>query len=251
MLEIVNLTRAYPAAGGQTTVEALQNISFEIETGGRMGIIAREGAGKSTLFRIVCGLMRPGSGDVVVNRQQLSQLADHQLAGWRLRHVGLLTARHNLLPALATRANVELPLWLAGVRREERHRRAHEALEATGMLELHSVPATRLTPLQRATLALARALVINPWLVLMDQPDAALDKDDAIEFLQVTAALCSALSITALLLTDNEHSAHALASARNSVYLHSGRIHDDPPPPRPAADENDPAVKPGAGPVNP
>ena len=228
MLDVVNLTRRYPCGDG-SHVEPLANVTFEVDAGGRIAVVGPSGAGKSTLFRLVAGLIRPTAGEIVINRRQLNLVPAAQLAEWRLRHLGVITADRNLVDALSVQENVELPLWLAGVRRVERRRRAHEALEAVGMLDLHSSRASRLSRLHQQVVALARALVTMPDLVLMDEPTGGLNYDDMHDFLHVAAELTGALDRTVLMLTDCQEAAHRLASPENTVWLHRGRLTDQQP----------------------
>ncbi|MGE0435020.1 MAG: ABC transporter ATP-binding protein [Planctomycetota bacterium] len=224
MLDVVNITRRYLAGDG-SVIEPLRNVSFGIEAGGRLSVVGSTGSGKSTLFRLIAGLIRAQTGDIVINRRQLATIPDAQLADWRLRHLGIITSGKNLVYALSVRENVELPLWLAGVRSSERRSRAHEALEATGLLDLHRVQSFRLSPFHHQVTALARALVTMPDLILMDEPTGGLATAEMRDFINLCVDLCDKLDRSVLMLTDNLEAGQRMATPANTVWLHDGSLH--------------------------
>jgi NitT/TauT family transport system ATP-binding protein len=170
MLRLVNVSKVYE--GGVTAVD---RVCLEVPERQFVAIMGRSGSGKSTLLNLIAGIDRPSSGEIWVGERELSALDDDALTRLRRDRLGIVFQFFNLLTTLDVRENVALPLLLEGEREREAFARADELIEAVGLAaRARSRPATLSGgELQRA--AIARALIHDPKLILMDEPFGALD----------------------------------------------------------------------------
>jgi putative ABC transport system ATP-binding protein len=154
-------------------VSALRDVSLEVHAGEAVAITGRSGSGKSTLLALIGGLEQPDRGRVLIDGRAIWKQAD--VARARRELVGFVFQRHLLLEALSARANVEVPLIGAGVRRAERRRRALELLAEVGLAERAEHLPSELSGGERQRVAVARALANQPRLLLADEPTGAVD----------------------------------------------------------------------------
>ena len=154
-------------------VSALRDVSLEVRVGEAVAITGRSGSGKSTLLALIGGLEQPDRGRVLIDGHAIWKQAD--VARARRELVGFVFQRHLLLEALSARANVEVPLIGAGVRRAERRRRALELLSEVGLADRAEHLPSELSGGERQRVAVARALVNQPRLLLADEPTGAVD----------------------------------------------------------------------------
>ncbi len=160
---------------GDNTVNALDGMSLEIETGELTSIIGPSGSGKSTIMNIIGCLDRPTSGRVLLNGEDLSLMNDKQLSRIRNRSIGFVFQQFNLLPKLSILENVETPMMYAKVKPSLRKKRAEEALIKVGLGDRMTHKPTELSGGQKQRAAIARAIVTEPSLILADEPTGALD----------------------------------------------------------------------------
>jgi ABC-type lipoprotein export system ATPase subunit len=161
--------------GARDGANALAEFSLSVPQGQFLAVVGGAGAGKSALLRLVAGLMRPLTGRVVVGGMDLGAASEAALAGYRRRAVGVVAQRPVMLPGLTAAENVVLPLIAARGQRAQAEARGVAALEALGAQELAPARVETLSAGQIALVALARALVHEPELILADEPTAALD----------------------------------------------------------------------------
>lgn len=160
-------------------VHALRGVSFTVEAGQRIALLGRSGSGKSTLLHLLAGLDHTTSGTLTVFGQLLQSLPSARMAEYRSRTVGMIFQAFHLIATRTALENVALPLFLAGVVRSERLRRATEALEEMGMgHRRHAFPPT-LSGGESQRIAIARAIVHRPPLLLADEPTGNLDSTNA------------------------------------------------------------------------
>jgi putative ABC transport system ATP-binding protein len=154
---------------------ALDGVSLEIKGGEAVAIMGPSGCGKSTMLNMVAGLDRPTAGTVVVNGEDLGRLNETGLALFRRRHIGMIFQFFNLLDDLPTLDNVALAAQLTGSRASQARRRAMELLDELGIADRRNVYPAALSGGERQRVAVARALMNRPALLLADEPTGALD----------------------------------------------------------------------------
>ena len=181
MIVASNLCKRYP--GGH---EALSDVSFEISAGQMVFITGHSGAGKTTLVKLMASVERPTSGSLVVNGQNLSALRRSALPYVR-RHLGLVFQDQKLLFDRSALDNVMLPLEIAGLPRREAIRRAQAALDKVGLLAREKARPIALSGGEQQRLALARAVVNRPTVLIADEPTGNLDTASATEILEIFA----------------------------------------------------------------
>ena len=174
MIEVKNIKKVYKTEG--EPFEALKGVSFKIQDGEFVAIMGPSGSGKSTLMHILGALDNPTDGTYLLDGKDVSTLTDDQLADIRKDKIGFVFQSFNLLPRASVLRNVMLPLVYEGVQKEERTRRAQEALIAAGLDEQYFPHlSNQLSGGQIQRVAIARALVNNPSLILADEPTGNLD----------------------------------------------------------------------------
>jgi len=221
VIAVRDLTKVY--GSGEATVHALRGVSLTVHPGDYVAIMGSSGSGKSTLMNILGALDVPTSGTYLLDGVDVSTLADRQLALVRNRLIGFIFQAFNLIPHTSALANVELPLAYAGVKPRERRRRASAALEVVGLLDRARHEPNQLSGGQQQRLAVARALVTEPALLLADEPTGNLDSHSTEDLLNVFDDL-SVSGRTIVLIT---HEPDVGARAKRLIRLVDGRIVDD------------------------
>lgn len=173
LIRICSLSKTFYM--GDTEVNALREVNFEIDKGTFVAIMGPSGSGKTTLLDILGCLSRPTSGDYFLKGMKVSDLSDSRLAEIRNHEIGFVFQNFNLLARSTALMNVELPLLYDGVGRKDRMRRAQEALCAVGLDERMYHRPNELSGGQRQRVAIARALVNNPSILFADEPTGNLD----------------------------------------------------------------------------
>ena len=179
MIVASNLTKRYP--GGY---EAVKDVSFEIAAGQMIFISGHSGAGKSTLVKLIASIERPTSGSLVVNGQNLSALRRSAIPYIR-RHLGMIFQDQKLLFDRSALDNVLLPLQIAGMPHREAVRRAQAALDKVGLLAREKAQPIALSGGEQQRLAIARAVVNRPTVLLADEPTGNLDAETAAVILKI------------------------------------------------------------------
>jgi putative ABC transport system ATP-binding protein len=221
LIEARSLVKTYRM--GEQVVQALNDVSLDIEEGEFVAIMGASGSGKSTLMNILGCLDRPSSGTLHLAGEEVEGLGGDALASIRNRRIGFVFQQFNLLPRTSALDNVELPMVYAGIRPTERRTRAQAALERVGLgaRALHT-PA-ELSGGQQQRVAIARALVNQPALILADEPTGALDTQTSEDIMRLLAAL-NAQGMTIVMVT---HEADIALWARRRIVFRDGRIVED------------------------
>ena len=183
MLVLNNITKDY--SGGDTQVHALRGIDLVFGESEFAAILGPSGCGKTTLLNIIGGLDRYTSGDLVIRGKSTKQFTERDWDTYRNHSVGFVFQNYNLIPHQTVLANVELALTLSGVSREERRRRAMEALEKVGLGDQLKKRPNQLSGGQMQRVAIARALVNDPEVLLADEPTGALDSETSIQVMEI------------------------------------------------------------------
>ncbi len=205
---------------GVHPVVGLRDVDLDIFRGDFLAIMGPSGSGKSTLMNIIGCLDVPSSGSYEIDGVPVSNLLPGELAALRNREIGFIFQVFHLLPRYTAQKNVELPLLYAGVGREERARRALEALRSVGLEDRKGHLSNQLSGGQKQKVAIARALVNGPSLLLADEPTGNLDTKSGEELMEILARLNSA-GTTIVLVT---HDPAIARTARRTAYIVDGRL---------------------------
>ena len=215
MISASAVTKRYPEG-----LEALRDVSFEIEAGEMVFITGHSGAGKSTLFRLLAAIERPTSGSIVVNGQNLAALRKGAIPYLR-RNFGLIFQDQKLLFDRSVLDNVLLPLAIVGLPAKEAVRRARAALDKVGLLDREKANPVALSGGEQQRLAIARAVVNRPAILLADEPAANLDSESAAAILDIFLAFHQ-VGVTLLIATHDP--AWLARLAPRQLQLERGRL---------------------------
>jgi putative ABC transport system ATP-binding protein len=219
VLEARDVHKTYPL--GKVEVSALRGVTIEIEQGEFVAILGPSGSGKSTLLHVLGGLDRPDKGSIYIDGINLSTLNDAKLAEVRLHKIGFVFQFFNLLPRLTALKNVELPLTLADVSEKESVQKATEMLELVGLKDrMHHRP-TELSGGEQQRVAVARALINDPKIVLADEPTGNLDTKTGWEIVSLMKRLSTEKNQTFVVVT---HDQGVAENANRIIHLKDGVI---------------------------
>ena len=221
LIEINSMQRIYQV--GEEQVRALNGVDLDIAPNEYVAIMGPSGSGKSTLMNILGCLDTPTSGSYKLKGVEIEKLGDDELARIRNQEIGFVFQTFNLLPRADALHNVELPLVYAGLKHEERRRRAKEALDLVGLADRMKHRPNELSGGQRQRVAIARALVNNPSIILADEPTGNLDSATGEEIMAAFERIWKAGN-TVILVT---HEADIAAHARRVVRMRDGKIESD------------------------
>jgi D-methionine transport system ATP-binding protein len=197
-VRFIGLTKTYQ--GQQGPVHALHGIDLAIQHGEVFGIIGRSGAGKSSLIRTINRLEQPSSGRVLIDQVDIGDFDEDRLVELR-RRIGMIFQHFNLMSAKTVWQNVELPLKVAGVPKEQRERKVRELLELVGLQDKHKAYPAQLSGGQKQRVGIARALVHDPAILLCDEATSALDPETTQSILGLLKEINQRLGLTIILIT--------------------------------------------------
>jgi putative ABC transport system ATP-binding protein len=217
------VTRLYKM--GETTVRAVEDVSLEIAGGEFAALLGTSGSGKSTLLNLIAGLDRPSSGAIYAHGKNLAEMSSTELARHRGHSIGMVFQAFNLLPRMTMAENVELPLRLAEVDRDDRAARVREAIERVGLAARAKHRPSELSGGEQQRAALARALVNRPTILLADEPTGNLDSATGKEIMDLLREINRSLRMTIVMVTHQ----HELAEqySERLLLMRDGKLESD------------------------
>jgi putative ABC transport system ATP-binding protein len=211
---------------GGAAVRALDGVDVAVADGEFVSIMGPSGSGKSTLLHVLGGLERPTAGSVLIGDTDLHRLSDDDAARFRRRTIGFVFQFFNLIPTLTAAENVALPLLLEGRRFGSVRHRVEPLLELFGLAARARHAPSELSGGEMQRIALARALIVAPRVLLADEPTGNLDSRTGAEILELLRRICDERGVTVVLVT---HDLRAASFADRVVILRDGRIESDSP----------------------
>lgn len=215
MIEIKGIRKSF----GQ--LEVLKGIDLSIGKGEVVSIVGPSGAGKTTLLQIIGTLDTPDTGDITIDGVNVRSLKRKALADFRNRHIGFVFQFHQLLPEFSAIENIMIPAFIAGKSRKEAKARAEELLQFMGLADRASHKPSELSGGEKQRVAVARALVNNPAVVLADEPSGSLDSQNKAELHQLFFDLRDKMGQTFVIVTHDEQLA---AITDRTIKMTDGKV---------------------------
>ena len=219
IVAIAHLSKSYRR--GDQIVPVLRDITLSIPEGDFIALMGPSGSGKSTLLNLIAGIDKPDSGELRVGGEDITRLAEADLADWRAANVGFVFQFYNLMPVLDAFENVELPLLLTSLSKRERRERVETALALVGLADRMVHYPNELSGGQQQRVAIARALISDPAIIVADEPTGDLDRKSAEEILGLLRRLNAEMNKTIIMVT---HDGHAVESALHVMHLEKGEL---------------------------
>lgn len=198
MIQLNHITKIFHTQKGD--IHACEDVNLRIDDGVIFGVIGYSGAGKSTLVRIINQLEKQTSGEVIIDGQDISKLSAQELRKKRTK-IGMIFQHFNLLWSRTVQKNIELPLEIAGLPKEERKQKAKELIELVGLQGRETAYPSELSGGQKQRVGIARALANDPTILLCDEATSALDPDTTVQILDLLREINQKLGITIVMIT--------------------------------------------------
>ena len=218
-IEARNLSKEYRK--GNQTIAPLSGLDLEVKQSEFVALMGPSGSGKTTLLNLIAGVDSLTSGSLRIGEINLEKLTRDQLTSWRSQNVGYIFQLYHLLPVLSAYENVELPLLLRPMSKNERQERVIKVLEQVGLIDRQNHRPKELSGGQEQRVAIARALVGDPPLIVADEPTGDLDRESADGILRLLKSLSEEHGKTILMVT---HDPRAAESANSVLELEKGRL---------------------------
>ena len=213
------LTKVYRR--GDTEIVPLRDLDLDVQRGASVSLMGPSGSGKTTLLNLLAGIDSPTTGSLRIGAHDIAAMSRDALAAWRAKHVGIIFQSYNLVPVLTAFENVELPLLLQPLPRQERARRVHAALDTVGLGDRAGHFPRQLSGGQEQRVAIARAIVADPPLLLADEPTGDLDRASADMVLDLLDRLHRDRGATIVMVT---HDPAAAERAQIQFHLDKGAL---------------------------
>ena len=221
MIQINNITKSFGS------LQVLKGISLHINKGEVVSIVGPSGAGKTTLLQIIGTLDRPDGGQVVIDGINTTRLSTDKLSDFRNQHLGFVFQFHQLLPEFTAIENIMIPAFIAGRSRSEARRRAEELLDFMGLADRATHKPAELSGGEKQRVAVARALVNNPEVILADEPSGSLDSKNKEELHRLFFDLRDKFGQTFVIVTHDEGLAQI---TDRTIHLRDGQIEGEAHP---------------------
>ncbi len=221
MIKISHLKKTYTT--GDVQLNALDDISFEVQKGEFVAIMGPSGSGKSTLMHILGALDTPTSGEYMLDGEKIADLDEDRLAEIRNKKIGFVFQAYNLLPRTTALKNVTIPMMYGNVDKEERMKTAKKYLEMVGLGDRMNHTSNQLSGGQQQRVAIARALSMNPSIILADEPTGNIATNQATEVMKIFQSL-NEQGHTIIMIT---HEPEIAEYAKRVIHLRDGKIIDD------------------------
>jgi len=219
LLSVSNLHKQFAAPAG--TLHILKGIAFELQAGEFLAIVGESGSGKSTMLQILGTLEKPDQGEILIDGEAVHALGSNRQAHLRNKKIGFVYQAHHLIPELSALENITLPLLVQGMPRAAAEARGHELLDRLGLdTRAEHIPA-KLSGGEAQRVAVARALVAHPRLLLADEPTGNLDEHTAQEVFGLLRQLCKEENAAVVMVT---HSLALADACDRTLMLHNGLL---------------------------
>ena len=218
MIDIKNITKSFGS------LQVLKGIDLHINKGEIVSIVGPSGAGKTTLLQIIGTLDKPDSGSIVIDGIDVSNLSKAKLSDFRNRHLGFVFQFHQLLPEFTALENIMIPAFIAGTSQSEAKERAMELLKFMGLEDRASHKPNELSGGEKQRVAVARALVNKPAVILADEPSGSLDSKNKAELHQLFFDLRDKFGQTFVIVTNDESLA---ATTDRTIHMKDGLISEE------------------------
>lgn len=215
MIAINNITKSFGK------LQVLKGIDLTIEKGEVVSIVGPSGAGKTTLLQIIGTLDRPNTGSVHIDGIDVTRLSNKKLADFRNRHIGFVFQFHQLLPEFTALENIMIPAYIAGASSSEAKQRASELLQFMGLADRANHKPNELSGGEKQRVAVARALINNPTVILADEPSGSLDSKNKAELHQLFFDLRDKYGQTFVIVTHDEQLA---TLTDRTIHLRDGEL---------------------------
>jgi len=206
---------------GTEAIHVLRDLTLDVGEAEFLALMGPSGSGKTTLLNLIAGLDQPSAGTIAVGDNVISEMSESELARWRTRHVGFIFQFYYLLPVLTAYENVELPLLLLPLTKEQRRKQVETALDLVRLSDRMDHRPGQLSGGQQQRVGIARAMVTDPELIVADEPTGDLDTRSAGEILTLMEILRGQLNKTIIMVT---HDPKAAARAQRILHLEKGQL---------------------------
>lgn len=213
LVKVENVSKFYQR--NSLHIPVLEKINLSVPEGEFLALMGPSGSGKTTLLNLIAGIDRPDTGTIVVANDEVTKLSESQMADWRAHHIGFVFQFYNLIPVLTAYENVELPLLLTKLSKNERDEHVRIALDVVGLSDRLKHYPKQLSGGQQQRVAIARAIVADPTLIVADEPTGDLDKDSAVEILTLLERLNKEFNKTIIMVTHDQRAADKAHTIRN------------------------------------
>lgn len=220
LLDIKNLRKDYQR--GEQTFSAVNNVSFSMAENDFICIMGKSGSGKTTLLNMIAGLLTPTQGKIIINGTNLFELNDQQVSAFRNQHIGYVPQGSSLLPNLTALENIRLPFYLTKRPNQSTLSIAKQLLEKAKVADLQNAYPANMSGGEMRRIAILRALICQPKIIIADEPTSDLDEESATEIMQLLSDIHQQGTALLIVTHDNDVASYS----QKIVKMSSGRLID-------------------------